>query len=332
MSFTICTIGCGSHAAQNHGPAYAKYAATHTDTVLAACCDLDAEKAERFSKTFGFARHYTDLETMLHTEKPDAVCLVAPESLTCELACRVFAAGYPLLLEKPPGRNVAELERMIAAADRAGVANQVAFNRRHLPLLRALKRILAEDFPPESIQYLRYDFLRYQRMDEDFSTTAIHGIDTARYLAGSDYLEVAFEYQDFPSIDPHATNIYLQCRMASGAIVRLEFCPIAGVSVERATLHAYDHTFFLNLPMWNGLDMPGQLLHVERGKIKADVRGTAETDGAEGFELMGFYAENASYFDDLRVGRRPVDDLRSAYQAVAIADAIRTRQRVFSAP
>ena len=75
MSFTICTIGCGSHATKNHGPAYAKYAATHPDTILAACCDLSEDKAMQFRHRFGFARHYTDLETMLRQEKPDAVLM-----------------------------------------------------------------------------------------------------------------------------------------------------------------------------------------------------------------------------------------------------------------
>jgi hypothetical protein len=196
-------------------------------------------------------------------------------------------------------------------------------------LLRVLKRILNENFTPQAIQYLRYDFVRYRRIDPDFSTTAIHGIDAAKYLAGSDYAHIDFEYQEFPHLGPNVANIYLQCKMVSGAILRLEFCPVAGVSVERATLYAYDHTFYLNLPMWNALDMPGQLLHLERGEIKADISGLEVTGTTEGFEIMGFYAENEHYFDDLRNNRRPVDDLHSARQSVAVAEAIRTRQPTF---
>jgi hypothetical protein len=80
--------------------------------------------------------------------------------------------------------------------------------------------------------------------------------------------------------------------------------------------------------------MPGQLLHVERGEVKADISGLEVTDGAgnitEGFELMGFYAENERYFDDLRNGRRPVGDLKSARQSVAIAEAMRNRQPTYT--
>jgi hypothetical protein len=198
-------------------------------------------------------------------------------------------------------------------------------------LVATLKQILAERFAAEAVHYLRYELVRTGRLDDDFSTTAIHGIDTAKFLAGSDYAHVEFEYQELPHLGPNVANIYVQGRMNSGAIVRLEFCPVAGVSVERATLHAHDHTFYLNLPMWNALDMPGRLLHLERGMVVADIGGPEVTDGSEGFELMGFYAENASYFDDLRDGRRPAGDLRSARQSVAVAEAIRRRQSFFAA-
>src|ERR1051326_2058162 len=107
MSFTICTIGCGGMSTRAHGPSYARYAATHPETTLAACCDLDAGRAETFRARFGFERCYTDIVTMLETEQPDVVCLVAPVELTCDLACLILERGLPLLMEKPPGQTVA---------------------------------------------------------------------------------------------------------------------------------------------------------------------------------------------------------------------------------
>ena len=64
------------------------------------------------------------------------------------------------------------------------------------------------------------------------------------------------------------------------------------------TIHAYDHTFYLDTPMRNGLDMSGRLLHLERAVVKADISGPEVSGSAEGFVLMGFYAENESYFDE----------------------------------
>ena len=38
-------------------------------------------------------------------------------------------------------------------------------------------------------QMWQYDFFRINRKDADFSTTSIHGIDTLKFLVGSDYKE-----------------------------------------------------------------------------------------------------------------------------------------------
>ena len=40
---------------------------------LAACCDLEREKAEAYAKRYGFAKVYTDYNEMLANEKLDAV-------------------------------------------------------------------------------------------------------------------------------------------------------------------------------------------------------------------------------------------------------------------
>ena len=43
---------------------------------------------------------------------------------------------------------------------------------------------------------------RVERRDPDFSTTAIHGLDAVRYLAGADYAEARFRYRELPSSAP----------------------------------------------------------------------------------------------------------------------------------
>ncbi|MCK4375431.1 MAG: Gfo/Idh/MocA family oxidoreductase, partial [Candidatus Brocadiae bacterium] len=292
---------------------------------LAACCDLDEAKARRFRERFGFARHYTDMAEMLDAEQPDAVCLVAPVELTCELSCRILEMGHPLLMEKPPGRTVEETDRMIAAARAGSVPNQVAFNRRYAPLVRELKRLLCARFQPSEVQHVRYDVTRVNRRDPDFSTTAIHGIDAARFLAGSDYCRVRFHYQGLPHLGPTVCNIFMDCTFESGATAHLSFCPVAGAVVERATVHALDNTFLLDFPSGSGSDGPGRLRHFGKGELKLDVTGTELTVGAEPFELEGFYGENASFFDDVRAGRHPAGDLPSARQSVEIAQCIRER-------
>ena len=215
---------------------------------------------------------------------------------------------------------------MIAAANASDTATRVAFNRRYAPLVRELKRLLTRMFQPSEIQHVRYDLTRVGRTDVDFSWTAIHGIDTARFIASSDYRHIRFHYQEFSDLGPKTANIFMDCTFTSGATAHLDFCPVAGVVVERATVYAYDNTFFLNVPVWSAFDSPGLLRHFKQGKLEQDIIGTDVCDGCEAPELEGFYAENASFFDALREGRHPTGNLRDARQSVEIAQCIGERR------
>jgi predicted dehydrogenase len=332
MAFRVCVIGCGSLSTSAHGPSLRRYADRHEDVVLAGCCDLDAAKTEAYRIAFGFERGYTDYQRMLQAEEPAAVCLMAPVDKTCELSCAVLGLGFPLLMEKPPGLNRAECLAMVAAAEKAGVPNQVSFNRRYAPLVGELKTRLDSQFQPDDIQDLRYDFYRINRRDADFATTAIHAIDTVRFLAGAPYRRVRFRYQGFPALGPTVANIFLECDMASGASAHITFCPVTGVIIERAAVSLFDHTFFLNIPIWRAFDCPGRLQHLVRGELTEDIDGGTLEGAAEMYIASGFYGENASFLDDLRAGRRPEGDIRSGLQSVEIADAMRQRLPEYVTP
>jgi myo-inositol 2-dehydrogenase/D-chiro-inositol 1-dehydrogenase len=326
VKFRICAIGCGWMAATGHGPSYRRYSQENPEVELAACCDINEEAARRFRLKFGFAAYYTDIFEMLEKEQPDAVCLTVPVHLTAELAVRIMEAGYPVIMEKPPGLDSKEAMDIINAAEKTGIPNQVAFNRRFTPLVRRLKDHLSKHFKPEEIQNIQYCMYRTGRTDEDFSTTAIHGIDAARFLARSDYRHIRFTYQELPGLGKGVANIYMDCTFESGAAAQLSFCPVAGVTVERATVHLHNHTFFLNIPVWGGFDSPGSLLHFEKDKLVSNVSGLELSSVQELYETNGFYGEDASFFDDIRAGRKPADDVRSALQSVEIAECIRYRK------
>jgi myo-inositol 2-dehydrogenase / D-chiro-inositol 1-dehydrogenase len=327
----FCMIGCGEHAVSSHGPALALYAASHPEVELAACCDVDASKAEQFRQRFRFARVYTDLEAMLASERPDAAALVVPVALTCEIGALVLARGIPLLLEKPPGETVREVDRLAAAAragGRAGqsVPHQVAFNRRYVPLVAALRARI--DLLPAgaALQHVRYEMVRVNRRDPDFSTTAVHAIDAVRFITASDFAEVSFRYQGLSGLGQGVANIFMDAVMRSGVTAHLGFCPVAGVVVERAEVHARDHSLFVEIPMWNGYDSPGRLVHLERGTVVEDIPGACG-EGAAPVVLGGFYGEYEAFFQSLAAGRAPAPALEATRQSVEVAEAMRARKR-----
>ncbi|HXK12442.1 MAG TPA: Gfo/Idh/MocA family oxidoreductase [Vicinamibacteria bacterium] len=326
----LCQIGCGEHARVAHGPSQARCARERRDLVLAACCDLDPARAESLRREFGYARAFTDPVTMLDAERPDAVVVVVPVEWTAAVASLVLERGIPLLLEKPPGESVAEVDRLIAAAEKSGrsVPHQVAFNRRYAPSIRELRRRIEE---AGKLQHLHYEMTRVERRDPDFSTTAIHGLDAVRYLAGADYAEARFRYREMPELGQGVADILVDAVMTSGATAHLAFCPVAGVMVERATAHAHGHSLFLHVPMWSGVDSPGRLWHFTGGKLAAEVSGDQVGDGTALFELGGFYRETAAFLDCVAGGRAPSPGLRESRQSVEIAQRIRERRAVYRA-
>ena len=326
----LCLIGCGEHARVAHGPAQARCAAERSSLELAGCCDLDGDKAESHRREFGFAKAYTDAFAMLDAERPDAVVLVVPIEETCALASRVLERSVALLVEKPPGKSVQEVDALVAASERRGavVPHLVAFNRRFAPLVRELRRRL--DAVP-SLQHVHYEMTRTGRRDPDFSVTAIHGIDAVRFIAGSDYAHARFRYAPLPGLGDGVANIFMDATMTSGATAHLAFCPVAGVVVERASVHALDETFYLNIPMWAAFDSPGRLQHLVRGTLSEEVSGASLPDGTSLFEAGGFHAEYVAFLDALDAGRSPSPGLRESRQSVAIAERIRHREGEYRA-
>jgi predicted dehydrogenase len=321
--FKICITGCGSISTSMHGPSLARYAAEHADTELAACCDLDADRARTYAERFGFGAHYVDMHAMLEKERPNALVIVVPVEHTCRVVCDAVPHGVPILLEKPPGLTTAETDRMIAAARENDLEGrvQVAFNRRYAPLAAALR----DQIEARTIRHIRYEMVRVGRRDPDFSTTAIHGVDTVRFFAGSDYAEVRFRYNPYPELGEGVADIFMDAIMNSGATAHLAFCPVAGFVAERAVVHTGDRSFWLGVPLWDSIDGDGILRGYERNALKVEIEGSA-LSGAEPHVKGGFYGEDAAFFDAVRAGKPVTPTLSEARQSVAVAQAMRERK------
>jgi myo-inositol 2-dehydrogenase/D-chiro-inositol 1-dehydrogenase len=70
----------------------------------------------------------------------DGVLVAAPTSAHNPIVTEIAAAGLPVLCEKPCGLDTAQAQACAAAADRAGVLLQVAYWRRFVPELAALRQ------------------------------------------------------------------------------------------------------------------------------------------------------------------------------------------------
>ncbi len=320
--FKICVIGCGAMSLSGHGPAFKKYYEDYEGVSLEACCDINEEAALKYKEQFGFKKHYTDYKVMLDEIKPDVVSLTCPVKLTKPMSIDIIKKGYNIILEKPPGLNKEEIGEMIEAQKDTNVFVRTAFNRRYTPLIKKLKELLGD----EKIFNITYQMYRNGRRDPDFATTAIHAIDVVKNIARSDYKSVDFKFQPLPEIGENVSNFYLSCEFENGAVGEISLVPMGGAVIERITVNTLDKTYFVELPFWNNLDVPGRLRVVEGNEVTLDILGSDLIDTAEMFEEMGFYEENRDFFELIRSGAKPTCDLESGIQAVDIANYIRERK------
>lgn len=121
-------IGAGAGIAHTHLAALAQL----PEATVVGMADVQREPAEARAAAVG-CPFFTDHRAMLDAVRPDVVVITAPHPFHPDLAVDAFAARAHVLTEKPIAVEVAEADRMIDAADRAGRLLAVSFQQRFKP-------------------------------------------------------------------------------------------------------------------------------------------------------------------------------------------------------
>jgi predicted dehydrogenase len=118
-------------------------------SALAAGCritmvaDIDRARAESLALRSGCDRVVSDWRGNVAASDIDIVVVAATHDNLATIALGAIEAGKHVLIEKPAGRNAAELVSIIAAAERQGVLVKVGFNHRFHPALLKAHEIFA---------------------------------------------------------------------------------------------------------------------------------------------------------------------------------------------
>lgn len=131
-------IGCGDVCEVKSGPAFQKA----RDSALVAVMRRDGDKARDFARRHGVPKWFDDAQALIDDAEVDAVYVATPPAWHEEYAVRAALAGKPIYIEKPMARTFDECQRMISAAQNAGMPLFVAYYRRRLPRFLQAKELI----------------------------------------------------------------------------------------------------------------------------------------------------------------------------------------------
>ena len=132
----VAIIGCGGIAQ----PHLSTYRNDVPEVEIVAGVDILQAPLDRMEKEWGLPKEalFKDWKEMLRVVKPDAVDVCTPNHVHCAPVLDACKAGCHAMVEKPMAMNTKECEKMIAAAEKAGVKLSVGFQQRYTHSTEAL--------------------------------------------------------------------------------------------------------------------------------------------------------------------------------------------------
>jgi myo-inositol 2-dehydrogenase/D-chiro-inositol 1-dehydrogenase len=138
-----------------------------------------------------------DYQAILSDRTIDSVAICSSTDTHAKIVIEAAQAGKHIFCEKPVDLDLATIDAALDAVEKAGVKLQVGFNRRFDPNFRKVRamvadgkigepqiiRITSRDPAPPPISYVKVSGGMFLDM-------TIHDFDMARYLSGSEVVEV----------------------------------------------------------------------------------------------------------------------------------------------
>jgi len=208
---------------------------------LVAVCDLNPERVQAVREEHGIEKGYRDLGEMLEKESLDVLSVHTPDHLHADPFIAGLEAGCHVLVEKPMGNTLEDLERMTAAARASDRKSLVGHILRFNPFFAEVKQLCAAGELGE-IFYLEADYLHRlvrqgdpQRVNPYIGNInwwldhekpivggGAHQLDLLRWYAASNVVE-AFAYGNsiaFPAMK-HDDCMAAVFKMESGVVAKV---------------------------------------------------------------------------------------------------------------
>jgi len=225
-------LGIGLIGAGRAGLIHARNFSRYVEgAALVAISDPHEPTRNAAAEELGVRAGYAGYEELLEDPKVDAVVIVTPTRYHREIAVAAARCGKHIFCEKPMAMNAAECAEMIEAAAAAKVALQIGFMRRFARSFQEMKRRLDAGAIGEvvSVRSLTHGpslpqpwMFDLKASNGPLAEVNSHDIDTIRWMAGSEIVEVFALGGNFRSPDARQEypdfydNVTLLARFANG--------------------------------------------------------------------------------------------------------------------
>jgi myo-inositol 2-dehydrogenase/D-chiro-inositol 1-dehydrogenase len=192
------TLRFGVIGAGRIGKIHAENLATrvpHAEVV--AIADIDTKAAQETAAKLHIPKVLADYHDVLSDPTIDAVAICSSTDTHARIVIEAAKAGKHIFCEKPIDHDLAKIDAALNAVKQAGVKLQIGFNRRFDPNFAHVREMVAEgkvgspqivritsrDPAPPPVSYIKVSGGMFLDM-------TIHDFDMARFLTGSDVVEV----------------------------------------------------------------------------------------------------------------------------------------------
>jgi predicted dehydrogenase len=204
---------------------------------LVAIADVNEKALSKQAKKHGVPSTYTDYRKMLEDPNVQAVVVSVPTQHHAPIAIAALEAGKHVLCEMPLAPTLAEVDRMLAAAQTAGVILMPSLNFRFTPNYVKAKELIdkGELGKPTAIMYREWipaaDLAmqwppgawvwNLKETGGPLFTLSVWSIDLMRWLLNADFEQVDARVEHFPIAKTGGTlgyNAFVNYKFPGGVI------------------------------------------------------------------------------------------------------------------
>jgi predicted dehydrogenase len=215
MNYAI--VGCGLIGKK-------RLAGLPSGSRLTVACDTNLARAEELVKLAKTGRAVADFKKAVADAQMDAVIVATINAALAEVAAAAIRAGKHVLVEKPAGISVKQIDELIALAKKHGVCVRVGFNHRYHSAFIKAREIFGSGVMGD-LMFVRARYGHGGRIGYDKEWRAdpklsgggelidqgIHLIDLAGWFLG-----------DFKTVEGHATTSFWDMPVDDNAFLSLQ--------------------------------------------------------------------------------------------------------------